>query len=292
SLSSWPLLPYAAPRAPHSFPTRRSSDLLDVLALAESGELVVIELKRGLDRSVHLQALTYAALVSGFTRDVLADAHSDWLRRRGRTDATPEAARRELEGHVEGEWNDELMALPRVILVAEKYPDQVITTVQWLSEVAADLTIEAHEYRLFDHGEDVSVSFRRILPVEDLEDRRLRPGLSERTAEVREQLSENRRRARSVALIHEAGAMPDSSWIELGLESIVRPEIAARVAGWLDADPRRRDVRWRSHRSRPLVWAAAEDPEHQWSPTALRNEIFERAIGERGTFSAADAWQF
>lgn len=37
----------------------------DVLALSTSGELVVIELKRGSDRNVHLQAITYGALVAG-----------------------------------------------------------------------------------------------------------------------------------------------------------------------------------------------------------------------------------
>lgn len=37
----------------------------DVLALSTSGELVFIELKRGSDRNVHLQAITYGALVAG-----------------------------------------------------------------------------------------------------------------------------------------------------------------------------------------------------------------------------------
>ena len=270
----------------------RARDRLDVLALSDSGELVVIELKHGGDRTVHLQALTYAAMVSGFTRDLLAEAHLAWLRRRGHHEETLESALKNLEGHVESEWSDELLALPRIMLVAEKFPDQVITTIQWLGDVAGDITIEAHEYRLFDHGANMAVSFRRILPLEDMEARRLRPGLSERTAEVKEQLSANRRRAKSVALIHEAGAIPDSARITLNLESRVRPEIAEQVLAWLDADPRRLDVQWRSHPSKPLVWAADEDPQRQWSPTKLRNEIFERAVGEPGAFSAADAWQY
>lgn len=47
----------------------------DLLALSTSGELVVIELKRGGDRRVHLQAITYGALAAGFTRESLAEAH-------------------------------------------------------------------------------------------------------------------------------------------------------------------------------------------------------------------------
>lgn len=42
-------------------------DRLDVLGLDATGRLVVVELKRGTaDRDVHLQAITYAALVSRF----------------------------------------------------------------------------------------------------------------------------------------------------------------------------------------------------------------------------------
>ena len=48
-------------------------DRLDVLGLDTTGRLVVVELKRGTaDRDVHLQAIIYAALVSRFDLDTLA----------------------------------------------------------------------------------------------------------------------------------------------------------------------------------------------------------------------------
>ncbi|WP_328949275.1 hypothetical protein OG778_14505 [Streptomyces sp. NBC_00184] len=48
-------------------------DRLDVLGLDATGRLVVVELKRGTaDRDVHLQAITYAALVSRFDLGTLA----------------------------------------------------------------------------------------------------------------------------------------------------------------------------------------------------------------------------
>src|SRR5262245_51023354 len=51
-------------------------DRLDVLGLDSTGRLVVVELKRArADRDVHLQAVTYAALVSRFTLDTLAEAN-------------------------------------------------------------------------------------------------------------------------------------------------------------------------------------------------------------------------
>lgn len=269
-----------------------AKERLDVLALADSGELVVVELKRGGDRQIHLQALTYAALVSGFTRDILADAHRDWLQKSQGIMVSIEEARQSLEDHVDSEWTDELLALPRIILVAEVFPPQVVTTVQWLAEVATDITIEIHEYHVFDRGSDLAVSFQRIFPVDDLQDSRLRPGLTDRTTEVREQLTTNRRRARSVAIIHEAAGIPDGSQMSLVLESLAKPSIVELVSNWMDAEPARRDIRWSSHPARPLVWAAANDPEQRWSPTSLRNEIFRQATGTVGTFSAADAWYY
>jgi hypothetical protein len=271
-----------------------AQDRLDVLALSSAGELVVIELKRGADPRVHLQALTYAALVSGFTREDLAKAHQNWLHHRGDTTATFESAQQALEAHVEVEWLEEVFQLPRIILVAEFFPPQVITTIQWLSCVASDITIEAHEYNLFDRGDEVDVAFQRIFPINDLEERRLRPNLGERAAEVREKVSSNRRRVRSVALIHQAGAIPDGALIELQLKNLGKSEVLDAVYSWLDEDPQRREVYWQSHPNKPLIWKAADDPTEPWSATNLRDAIFAQVFGEgvSFTFSAADAWSY
>ena len=55
-------------------------DRLDLLALDSTGQLVVVELKRDkAPDTVDMQALKYAALVSRFTRDHLAQAHAQFL---------------------------------------------------------------------------------------------------------------------------------------------------------------------------------------------------------------------
>ena len=59
-----------------------AKERLDILGLDSSGQLVVVELKRGTDQNVHMQAITYAALVAGFSKSTLADAHADYLNRR------------------------------------------------------------------------------------------------------------------------------------------------------------------------------------------------------------------
>ncbi len=56
------------------------------------------ELKRDADRDVHLQAVTYAALVSRFEISTLAAAHAKFLSARG-TPTTAEQARKALLDH-------------------------------------------------------------------------------------------------------------------------------------------------------------------------------------------------
>ncbi len=265
-------------------------DRPDLLALADTGELVVIELKRGSDRNVHLQALTYGALSATFTRNQLAEAHATWLRRQGGEDVSTESALEQLANHVDGDWTDELLAAPRLVLVAEDFPGQVITTVQWLATVAPNLVVECHEYHIFigDDG-STNVNFQRLFPVDDLSDRLLRPA-SMKVENASRAVAENKRGARSVSVITEFGLIPEGGMMTLELESRVVAETAAIVNSWLAEEPNRDRVRWTSHPSRPLIWEAFEEDDVQWSPTKLRNEIFRRAGAPVPTFSAADAW--
>ncbi|MGI4893944.1 MAG: hypothetical protein ACRYF3_02395 [Janthinobacterium lividum] len=116
-------------------------DRLDVLGIDASGRLVVAELKRGsAERNIHLQAITYAALVSRFTLDTLAAAHSDFLTRRGEQ-VDVEAARDSLLAHVDGELVPEVLRRPRLVLLASSFPKQVTHSVVWLSEMSIDIDL-------------------------------------------------------------------------------------------------------------------------------------------------------
>ncbi|QWC84574.1 hypothetical protein KLP28_13505 [Nocardioidaceae bacterium] len=266
-------------------------EALDILALSSSGQTVVVELKRGSDRKVHLQAITYGALVASFTREQLADAHAKWVNKTRQTPISSHEAMEELHDHLDAGWDDEILKLPKIVLVAEEFSDQTVTTVQWLKDVVApQLDIECHEYSLFRDGNDVLVGFQIIYPVENLDGRTLRPSASVNTDAVRQRIATNKRRARSVKIIAEAGRVSNGSEVSLNLVSLVKPDVANEVEAWLDADPDRKKITWHNHPQKPLRWAAADDANASWSPTALRDEIFERAGGARPTFSAADAW--
>lgn len=267
----------------------------DIIALSDSGELVVIELKRIKDTTVHLQALTYAALASSFTLDLLADEHAAWYNRHFQPDEnmTQAQAKEELESFIEAddEFDDELgFALPRIMLVAPEFPAQVVTTVQWLSEIAPDLAIECHQYRLFtvpaeETDSSLVVSFNRVFPVKDIQNLRLR-AQSPRVTAAKEQQQSRRRRA--VARILEHELIPDEASLNFDPSGQVKQESVAQLKAWLDEDPARRDFTWDAHSRKPLRWSV--EPEKQWSPTRLRNELFHRAGASPGHFAATLAW--
>lgn len=267
-----------------------STERLDILALAQSGELVVLELKRGGDKNIHLQALNYGALVSGFTISNLGQVHADWLNRSSGGASSAAEAEAALRAHVDDdEWSDEVLQQTRLILVAEKFPPLVLTTVEWLAQRAPDLKIECHQYTAFKDDGGVMIVFDRLYPVNDLSDQFLAPTSGTSSAAAR--VAQTKRQARSVLRIHQLGAIPTGASIDLELEAQVKPNVVQQVYAWLDEVPARRDVTWTDHPTRPLRWAA--DPEvTSWSPTALRNRIFADAGAPRSTFSAADAWRY
>ncbi|GIE32459.1 hypothetical protein Ait01nite_055040 [Actinoplanes italicus] len=132
---------------------------LDVLGLTGAGQLLVAELKREQDRDIHLQALTYAALVSRFTVRTLAAAHADFLTRRGR-ETSAEEAEALLRDHVEGDLDPQVLANPRIVLLASDHPPQVVTAVDWLCEVSDHrLQIELRTVNAWRIGHQTAVRF-------------------------------------------------------------------------------------------------------------------------------------
>jgi len=143
-------------------------DRLDVLAVDETGELVLIELK--VDESFRvtdLQALAYAGAYASISRAHLAGVLRTQLEKAGAADASLEAAKQRLADFVGvdefEEWQPSRKV--RIKLLAPGFPKRVLKTVKWLGDVY-DMPIEAIEVKLF---EDVSGSYHltveRVLPV-------------------------------------------------------------------------------------------------------------------------------
>jgi hypothetical protein len=105
------------------------ADRIDLLAIDSYGTTVIIELKRGSDKLQLLQALSYAAMVSGLTwKEVESKAAPERL----------QALRQFLADNGLDEDDEEgqlgLNLSQRVILIAESYDYEVLCTAQWLTD--------------------------------------------------------------------------------------------------------------------------------------------------------------
>jgi len=143
---------------------------LDVLGLDQSGHLVVAELKR--DRapdSVTMQALNYAAMVSRFSLDTLADAYAASVRQ----EMTSEEALLALQ-----EWapviSDDTLGAPRIVLLASDFGPTVTNLALFLYENGIDISLtRVQPYRTHDGRHIITVS--RILPVPNAEEFMVKP---------------------------------------------------------------------------------------------------------------------
>lgn len=273
----------------------------DIIGISSTGDLVVIELKKVLDKNVHLQALTYGALCSSFDLELLAGEHAKWFNRKASADQqiTVQDARDKLINHLDADGENAAdasttFALPRLVLVAPGFPPQVLTTVQWLSEVAPDLSIECHQFDLFSvedqkgspsYAPNIVASFNRVFPAEDLDQYRLR-AQSPRVAIAKEQKAE--RKKNSVIRILEKGLIENGAALDFNPGGNVKQPSVEVLNAWLDEDPVRRNFYWDSSSSKPFVWGI--EPEARWSASSLKNRLFEEAGADQGNFAATLAW--
>ena len=144
-------------------------DRLDVLGLDRDGRLVVAELKRdAAPDTVEMQAIKYAAMVSRFDADVLADAFAEWHRKTGGDALTSEEAAARLNAHTDVPLNSATLRTPRIVLVAGSFPSNVTATTVWLTEMGLDITlIRVQGYRT---PSGVIVTVSQHYPVADVEE--------------------------------------------------------------------------------------------------------------------------
>ncbi|MFE0421118.1 DNA-binding protein [Streptomyces sp. NPDC058953] len=257
-------------------------DRLDVLGLDATGRLVVVELKRGTaDRDVHLQAITYAALVSRFDLDTLAQAHHDFLAGRGQA-LDLDACRRRLLDHVDGEWSPELLQRPRQVIIAAGFPKQVTHTVVWLSEMNLDIDlVQVGLWRVEGH---LVAGFTKVYPTPEVEEFTLAPARVEAEVAARK-LAERSRARNAVHVIVGAGVLPDGTRLRLTPRHGVTEAIREAVAAWVGEDGDRASAVWHNDTAKPLTWEADGN---RFSPTGLANHVFQsvtdrKADGIQGT---------
>jgi hypothetical protein len=132
-------------------------DRLDVLGLGQDGRLVVAELKRDkAPEPTQLQAIKYAAMVSRFTAESLADQYAKFRTARGQATSSGEALA-ELQTHAP-EMSIKSLLQPRIVLLAREYSQVLTATVVWLCERGLDITLmQFRGYRATAPDVDVSL---------------------------------------------------------------------------------------------------------------------------------------
>jgi hypothetical protein len=145
-----------------------TNERLDLLAVDEAGDLVIIENK--LDdtgRDVTWQALKYVSYCSGLLKSDIRDVFQKYLDSQNRT----ESAEKILSDFLKAEDFSEVeinKGDQRIILIAANYRKEVTSTVMWLLDHSIKIKcIKVTPYTLEDK---VLIDTEQIIPVKDAED--------------------------------------------------------------------------------------------------------------------------
>lgn len=136
---------------------------IDLLAIDQQANLVVIELKRTNDGGhMELQAIRYASMVSAMTFERAEQIHGEFLTRMGEP---AEAAKERMLTFLNWEEPDEENFAPdvRIMLVSEDFGKELTTAVLWLRD--RDIDIRCVRLRPYQDGAIRLVDVQQIIPL-------------------------------------------------------------------------------------------------------------------------------
>lgn len=142
-----------------------SNRRIDLLCLSRDASLVVVEIKRTEDGGhMELQAIRYAAMVSGLTLDEIFRVYAE------EQNIDEEQARDKIREFLQpdSEGEAELNGQVRIVLVSSDFSSELTTAVLWLNRHDLDITcIRLRPYRA---GSDILVDATQIIPLPEAED--------------------------------------------------------------------------------------------------------------------------
>ncbi|MFJ4220788.1 hypothetical protein [Curtobacterium luteum] len=182
---------------------------IDLLALDESGSLVVIELKRTDDGGhMELQALRYAAMISSMTFDEVVDAHAAFRARLGDESASPQNSRAAISDFLGTDGEDiALTTNVRIILVSADFGREITTAVLWLNRFEG-MDIRCVRLRPYEIDNRVFVDIDQVLPLPEAADYQIRIGRKEAARARQSSVSDGRDFTKYV-IISPAGESPE-----------------------------------------------------------------------------------
>lgn len=139
---------------------------IDLLGVDDTANLVVLELKREDDGHMELQAIRYAAMVSGMTFARAADVFQAFLDRE-KPGQNARAKLLEFLGWDEPQ-EDDFASEVRIVLVSAHFSKELTTTVLWLNE--RDLDIRCVRLKPYVNGEQTIVDVQQVVPLPEAEE--------------------------------------------------------------------------------------------------------------------------
>jgi len=244
-------------------------DRLDVLGLDRTGRTVVAELKRDkAPNTVTMQALNYAAMVSRFTLDSLAEAHASY----GAEVRSAEEAMEVLRSWAPA-ISDETLRDPAIVLIAGGFAPSVTNTALYLYGHGIDIRlVRVQPYRT-PKGELV-VTVSQLLPVPTAEAFMVQPRSS--TATRRAVATSQTRRASIAERLVASDLLAEGAELRIEVPANVKQDVKA-IEEWLDEEPSRRIVAWAREDKAPVVWAPDGE---SYNMSRLIEQIIETATGE------------
>ena len=196
-----------------------SSDRLDILALDEDGNLVVVELKRDSAAGLaDLQAIRYAAMVSSMTLDMLAPYYVAYKNRYCKLQISIAEARDEIREFIVAEDFKDLSNRPRIILCSEGFSPEITTTVLWLRQ--SNIDISCIKITPYNFNNQLIVVPNTLIPLQEAKEY-----LIEIQVKEEEQAQATRKNApRTMKYLLECGALKqgDRIFLKNGLPSWVK----------------------------------------------------------------------
>jgi hypothetical protein len=177
-------------------------DRLDVLGLGQDGRLLLAELKRGrAPDTVDLQAIKYAAMVSRFAEDSLAELHAEFLDRTQQLKLTGVEALEKLQAHAVAGLSADLLLRPRIVLLAEDFSPTVTSSVVWLNEQGVDISLRRYQAYRTGSGETM-ITVSQLYPVAEVGDFEVTPRLRSAVRQPSETLPEKPWNEDDLRLLH------------------------------------------------------------------------------------------
>jgi hypothetical protein len=141
---------------------------IDLLAIDQQANLVVVELKRTSDGDhMDLQAIRYASMVSAMNLERATQIHGDFLTRM--EEPRDEARRRILEFLGWEDPDDETFAPDvRIILVSQNFCKELTTAVLWLRD--REIDIRCIRLRPYQNGETRLIDVQQIIPLPEIQE--------------------------------------------------------------------------------------------------------------------------